>query len=131
MLIIVHRIGRTGRSGKQGLATTFINKSNDESVLLDLKHLLMEAKQKVPAFLSELCSESEKYLDVGGILFCGFGYSTDCCTNFFALPDDRGCSYCGGLGHRITDCPKLEALQNKQASNIGRRDYLANTAADY
>lgn len=106
----VHRIGRTGRSGNMGTATTFINKANEESVLLDLKHLLLEAKQKVPAFLSELCSENEKYLNLG---------------------DDKGCSYCGGLGHRITDCPKLEAIQNKQASNIGRRDYLANTAADY
>lgn len=62
----VHRIGRTGRSGKQGIATTFINKSNDESVLLDLKHLLMEAKQKVPTFLAELGSENEKYLNLGG-----------------------------------------------------------------
>ncbi|XP_044754884.1 ATP-dependent RNA helicase abstrakt [Coccinella septempunctata] len=106
----VHRIGRTGRSGNRGLATTFINKSTEESVLLDLKHLLMEAKQKVPAFLLELCSENEKFLDLG---------------------DERGCSYCGGLGHRITDCPKLEALQNKQASNIGKRDYLSNTGADY
>ena len=43
----VHRIGRTGRSGQQGVATTFVNKANDESVLLDLKHLLIEAKQKV------------------------------------------------------------------------------------
>ncbi|XP_063232990.1 ATP-dependent RNA helicase abstrakt isoform X2 [Bacillus rossius redtenbacheri] len=106
----VHRIGRTGRSGKTGIATTFINKANDESVLLDLKHLLMEAKQKVPPFLASLQSENEKYLDLG---------------------DERGCSYCGGLGHRITDCPKLEAIQNKQASNIGRRDYLASNAADY
>ncbi|XP_066157096.1 ATP-dependent RNA helicase abstrakt [Euwallacea fornicatus] len=106
----VHRIGRTGRSANKGLATTFINKSNDEMVLLDLKHLLIEAKQKVPAFLIEICPDTEKYLEVG---------------------DDRGCSYCGGLGHRITDCPKLEAQQNKQASNIGRRDYLSNTAADY
>lgn len=65
-LFLVHRIGRTGRSGRTGLATTFINKSNDESVLLDLKHLLMEAKQKVPTFLAELCSENEKYLNVGG-----------------------------------------------------------------
>lgn len=64
--LIVHRIGRTGRSAKRGLATTFINKSNDESVLLDLKHLLMEAKQKVPTFLAELCSENEKYLELGG-----------------------------------------------------------------
>lgn len=62
----VHRIGRTGRSGKQGVATTFINKSNDESVLLDLKHLLIEAKQKVPQFLAELCSDNEKYLNLGG-----------------------------------------------------------------
>lgn len=51
------------------MATTFINKSNDESVLLDLKHLLMEAKQKVPTFLAELCSESEKYLALGGKKF--------------------------------------------------------------
>lgn len=106
----VHRIGRTGRSSQKGIATTFVNKSTDESVLLDLKHLLLEAKQKVPAFLQELCSETEKLLDLG---------------------DSQGCSYCGGLGHRITDCPKLEAVQNKQASNIGRKDYISNTAGDY
>lgn len=51
--------------------------------------------------------------------------------NVFFFTDERGCSYCGGLGHRITDCPKLEAMQNKQASNIGRRDYLANNSADW
>lgn len=100
----VHRIGRTGRRGKTGIATTFINKTVDKSILLDLKHLLMEAKQKVPPFLATLQSESEKYLDIGG---------------------EIGCSYCGGLGHRIADCPKLEAIQTKQAQNIGRRDYLA------
>jgi len=65
----VHRIGRTGRSGRTGIATTFINKANDESVLLDLKHLLMEAKQKVPPFLLELCSENEKYLNLGGKIY--------------------------------------------------------------
>lgn len=132
MFNLVHRIGRTGRSGKQGLATTFINKSNDESVLLDLKHLLMEAKQKVPTFLAELCSENEKYLNVGGTsIIQTFHLILIKRFNYYYFSDDRGCSYCGGLGHRITDCPKLEALQNKQASNIGRRDYLANTAADY
>ncbi|XP_026683505.1 ATP-dependent RNA helicase abstrakt [Diaphorina citri] len=107
----VHRIGRTGRSGKTGLATTFINKSNDESVLLDLKHLLLEARQRIPPFLAELESETEKFLDLGG--------------------DERGCAYCGGLGHRITACPKLEAVQTKAASSIGRRDYLNSNQADY
>lgn len=105
----VHRIGRTGRSSTTGLATTFVNKVNEQSVLLDLKHLLMEAKQKIPPFLLELYPENE-LLEVG---------------------DTQGCSYCGGLGHRITECPKLEAVQNKQASNIGRKDYLSNSAADY
>lgn len=106
----VHRIGRTGRSTTNGLATTFINKSAEQSVLLDLKHLLIEAKQKVPPFLEEMCPEEEIYLDMG---------------------NTQGCSYCGGLGHRITECPKLEAVQSKQASNIGRRDYISNTTADY
>jgi len=50
---------------------------------------------------------------------------------FLYLIGEVGCSYCGGLGHRITDCPKLEALQTKQAQNIGRRDYLATGSADY
>ncbi|KAK2158390.1 hypothetical protein LSH36_171g03038 [Paralvinella palmiformis] len=106
----VHRIGRTGRCGKTGIATTFINKVCEESLLLDLKHLLIEAKQKVPPFLAALQSENEQYLDMGG---------------------EIGCSYCGGLGHRITDCPKLEAMQSKQAQNIGRKDYLASGAADW
>lgn len=106
----VHRIGRTGRCGKTGLATTFVNKTVEESVLLDLKHLLLEAKQKVPPFLATMQAESEVYLDIGG---------------------EVGCSYCGGLGHRIANCPKLEAIQTKQAANIGRRDYLAHNAADW
>ena len=38
----VHRIGRTGRGDAQGHATTFINKSVETGVLLDLKHLLIE-----------------------------------------------------------------------------------------
>lgn len=65
----VHRIGRTGRCGKTGLATTFINKSCDASVLMDLKHLLIEAKQKIPEFLATMQSETEQYLNIGGEAF--------------------------------------------------------------
>ncbi len=42
----VHQIGRTGRSGKTGIATTFVNMQTAEPTLLDLKYLLREAKQK-------------------------------------------------------------------------------------
>uniref|UniRef100_A0A8C7GIH5 RNA helicase n=3 Tax=Salmoninae TaxID=504568 RepID=A0A8C7GIH5_ONCKI len=106
----VHRIGRTGRSGKTGIATTFINKGCDESVLMDLKALLIEAKQKVPPVLQVLQTGDETMLDIGG---------------------ERGCTFCGGLGHRITDCPKLEAMQTKQVTNIGRKDYLAHSSMDF
>lgn len=47
----VHRIGRTGRLGKTGRATTFVNKQQDENILSDLKMLLIEAKQAIPHFL--------------------------------------------------------------------------------
>lgn len=76
---------------------------------MDLKHLLLEAKQKIPPFLAEL-ENANKLLEIDG---------------------EIGCSYCGGLGHRITECPKLEALQNKKVSDIGRKDYLANSSADW
>ena len=50
---------------------------------------------------------------------------------FIDIIDDHGCAYCGGLGHRITNCPKLEAVQQKQAGTIGHKDYLASSAADW
>ena len=50
---------------------------------------------------------------------------------FFFLTDEKGCSYCGGLGHRITECPKLEAIQMKETGRIGKKDYIAGSAADW
>ncbi|KAI8060839.1 P-loop containing nucleoside triphosphate hydrolase protein [Gongronella butleri] len=90
----VHRIGRTGRSGKTGVATTFINQHCSEQVRLDLKLLLREAKQRVPPFLAAMEDPQEKY----GLL--------------------GGCTFCGGLGHRINDCPKLEQQRKQQMNAI-------------
>jgi len=67
----VHRIGRTGRRGRAGCSTTYINRSIEEAILLDLKHLLIEAKQKVPEFLQNLGGEIPIDADTGAqkILF--------------------------------------------------------------
>jgi superfamily II DNA/RNA helicase len=52
----VHRIGRTGRVGNLGLATSFFNEKN-KNIVKDLVALLMEAKQEVPNWLESMCAE--------------------------------------------------------------------------
>lgn len=67
----VHQIGRTGRSGKTGIATTFINMNTPEPTLLDLKYLLLEAKQRIPPFLQTLEDPNAGIAADGGCQFCG------------------------------------------------------------
>eukprot|EP00898_Chlorokybus_atmophyticus_P005935 jgi/Chlat1/6342/Chrsp44S00457 len=104
----VHRIGRTGRCGKTGIATTFINKNCTEAILLDLKHLLKEAKQRIPPILAALddpMDMTEQLALISGV---------------------KGCSYCGGLGHRITNCPKLEQQKTEAISGTNKKDYFGS-----
>ncbi|KAJ2089885.1 DEAD-box ATP-dependent RNA helicase 35, partial [Coemansia sp. S100] len=98
-----HRIGRTGRAGKTGVATTFINMNSSEQVLLDLKHILLEAKQRVPPVLFSIADPTDKYRLADG-----------------TLDTSVGCAYCGGLGHRILDCPKLAQEQRAQQATQRR-----------
>ncbi|KAK6194488.1 hypothetical protein SNE40_000114 [Patella caerulea] len=53
----VHRIGRTGRVGNLGLATSFINEKN-KNIVRDLLDLLMEANQEVPAWLESMANDT-------------------------------------------------------------------------
>uniref|UniRef100_A0A5B6Z6M6 RNA helicase n=1 Tax=Davidia involucrata TaxID=16924 RepID=A0A5B6Z6M6_DAVIN len=53
----VHRIGRTGRAGKTGLATAFFNENN-LSLAKPLADLMQEANQEVPAWLTRYASHS-------------------------------------------------------------------------
>ncbi|KAL0334247.1 UNVERIFIED_CONTAM: DEAD-box ATP-dependent RNA helicase 37 [Sesamum angustifolium] len=51
----VHRIGRTGRAGKTGLATAFFNENN-MSLAKPLAGLMQEANQEVPDWLTRFAS---------------------------------------------------------------------------
>ncbi|XP_058799331.1 ATP-dependent RNA helicase bel isoform X2 [Phymastichus coffea] len=53
----VHRIGRTGRMGNLGLATSFFNHKN-ANLVRDLVALLMEANQELPQWLDNMYSDS-------------------------------------------------------------------------
>ncbi|CAG9806573.1 unnamed protein product [Chironomus riparius] len=48
----IHRIGRTGRVGNRGKATSFFDKSQDDAVVSELTRILKQANQVVPGFFS-------------------------------------------------------------------------------
>ena len=77
-----------------------------ETILLDLKHLLKEAKQRVPPVLDALDDPMEALAEMQ------------------ANSGIKGCSFCGGLGHRIGDCPKLRSQAKTNAR--GTKDYLGS-----
>lgn len=104
----VHRIGRTGRGDSVGVSTTFIDNSLQETLLCDLKALLIEAKQVIPPFLEKFEATNVSLQEIGGI---------------------RGCAYCGGLGHRIAQCSKLSELQRR--TQIGASKDTLSLGARY
>ncbi|XP_076454089.1 ATP-dependent RNA helicase DDX3Y-like isoform X2 [Babylonia areolata] len=53
----VHRIGRTGRVGNLGLATSFFNEKN-RNITRDMLDLLTEANQEVPSWLESISYDS-------------------------------------------------------------------------
>lgn len=56
----VHRIGRTGRAGNVGVATSFFN-SNSMNIAKELMDLLTEANQEVPQFLVNMVQDSMRF----------------------------------------------------------------------
>ena len=77
----VHRIGRTGRMGNLGLATSFFNDKN-RNLAKDLVELILESSQELPGWLESM---SVDYRSYGGPSRRGKGgFSTiKLSTNFF------------------------------------------------
>lgn len=72
----VHRIGRTGRVGNLGLATSFFNEKN-RNMARDLMDLIVETKQELPNWLEGMAAESRQQYNSrrqgGQRRFGGFG----------------------------------------------------------
>lgn len=94
----VHRIGRTGRAGKSGLATAFFNENN-MSLAKPLAELMQEANQEVPDWLTRFASRVSygggKNRRSGGGRFGGRDFRRD---NFSNRGSSGADNYGGGSG---------------------------------
>jgi len=61
----VHRIGRTGRMGNLGVATSFFNDKN-RNLIRDLAELIVETKQELPSWLEGMAMEMKHSSGGGG-----------------------------------------------------------------
>jgi len=61
----VHRIGRTGRMGNLGLATSFFNDKN-RNLVKDLIELIVESNQELPSWLESMALDSRNHFGGGG-----------------------------------------------------------------
>ena len=79
----VHRIGRTGRMGNLGLATSFFNDKN-RNLAKDLVELILESSQELPGWLESMSVDFRSY---GGPSRRGKGkhFETTGFSTFFAI----------------------------------------------
>ena len=78
----VHRIGRTGRMGNLGLATSFFNEKN-RNLTKDMVELIIESSQELPGWLEALASDYRSY---GGPPRRGKGKESTYIKNFCHFP---------------------------------------------
>ncbi|XP_050539576.1 putative ATP-dependent RNA helicase Pl10 isoform X4 [Daktulosphaira vitifoliae] len=92
----VHRIGRTGRMGNLGLATSFFNDKN-RNLTRDLMELITESKQELPGWLESMASDfrmnsGRRNNGSKGGRFGGSGFGSRDYRTQSSMPPSRGSS---------------------------------------
>uniref|UniRef100_A0A8D8Q646 RNA helicase n=1 Tax=Cacopsylla melanoneura TaxID=428564 RepID=A0A8D8Q646_9HEMI len=90
----VHRIGRTGRMGNLGLATSFLNDKN-RNLVRDLVELISESKQELPGWLESMANDSRS---MGNARRSGKSGGGGRFSSSFGARDYRTQSGGGGMG---------------------------------
>ena len=85
----VHRIGRTGRMGNLGLATSFFNDKN-RNLAKDLVELILESSQELPGWLESM---SVDYRSYGGPSRRGKGKTNTLMPRFIRIMRSKKPSY--------------------------------------
>lgn len=103
----VHRIGRTGRAGKSGLATAFFSNGN-QPLAKALADLMQEANQEVPDWLvqyAERTSYGGRSRRLGGSRFGGHDYRKDVPLRRGNYHSQSYGGHFGGNASAVSVCP--------------------------
>jgi len=95
----VHRIGRTGRMGNLGLATSFFNDRN-RNLTRELVELIIESNQELPSWLEAMAMESRSFGGGGGRPRGGRGRSGGFSSRDYRMEGRHGGGGGGGGGGR-------------------------------
>jgi len=120
----VHRIGRTGRVGNIGLATSFFNDKNS-NIVRDLLDLLVEAKQDIPDWLERYATQNRR----GGGRSGGRRFGGQFGSRDYRQEGRRGGGgggRSGGGGYNNRGYNNRQSYSNNQNTSSGGTDWWAN-----
>lgn len=130
----VHRIGRTGRAGKSGLATAFFSEKNSP-LAKALTQLMQESNQQVPSWLTQYAETSSSYGNGrsfrGGSKFGGHDFRSS--SKNYGSGSSNYSTYGSGSSYNNYDSGYTDNnASNGPADSAGYNDYNAsNGPADY
>jgi ATP-dependent RNA helicase DDX41 len=115
----VHRIGRTGRGGNKGLATTCVVDKfvmGNQTFFMDVIALLIESKQEIPEFFKKMgivIPQQQQQQQ-----------NSSSSSSTTAADGNKACGACGGWGHSTIFCPQLQIMAKKIG---GQRDLVSGS----
>lgn len=127
----VHRIGRTGRAGKSGLATAFFSEKNSP-LAKALAQLMQESSQEVPSWLTQYAETSSSYGNGrsyrGGSKFGGHDFRSS--SKQFGSGSSNYSNYGSGSSYNNYDSGYNDYSANNGPSDYTYSDYYGTNPGD-
>ena len=95
--------------------------ANEEKNITETRHL-DPAKGRMQRTAAPHKANRPKAKAPTGTATARVGDPMDIAAEVAAISGIKGCAYCGGLGHRVTECPKLNSVNERAAK--GARDFF-------
>jgi len=112
----IHRIGRTGRAGNLGKASSYYN-SDNRGIAADLLGLLKDTNQVIPPFLASAINEPRYKKPTGGAMRRGYGGSGGSSDRVPQYGQSRGGGTSRGGSHSSTNGSQSSSWGSQGRSN--------------